>query len=458
VPVVVNTASGVSALSGRTVVAVAAGYYHSLAQCSDGTVAAWGNNSYGQLGDNTATQRKVPVAASTTPLAAGERFTRIMGGSSGYHTLALVAGPAPEIQIAANSASIPDGGSQDLGNVPVGSNSSLVFTVTNRGAIALTGLGITIDGTDAEMFTVTANPVAPVSSAGGSTTFTVRFAPTTAGMKTAALHIASNDPDENPFDITLTGNLGAALQAWRQTHFGSPSNTGDGADLNDFEKDGIPNLVEFAFGLHPKQNSAGLLPQPQKIGDNFVVTFTQPTGVSGVIYGAEWSTTLLPGSWIPITDTGTGTQHVFSVPIGTKQKLFVRLTVVDPTATPLQAWRQSHFGSTANSGDGADLNDFDRDGIPNLVEFAFGLHPKQNSAGLLPRPQKVGNNFVFSFTQPAGVSGITYGAEWSTTLQEGSWTAITDTGNTGASPPQHTFSVPVGTNQRIFMRIKVTNP
>ena len=59
-----------------------------------------------------------------------------------------------------------------------------------------------------------------------------------------------------------------------------------------------------------------------------------------------------------------------------------------------------------------------------------------------------------SFTQPSGVSGITYGAEWSTTLQAGSWTPIPDTG----SGAQHTFSLSIGTVPKLFMRLKVTNP
>jgi hypothetical protein len=79
------------------------------------------------------------------------------------------------------------------------------------------------------------------------------------------------------------------LQAWRLTNFGSIDNTGDGADLNDFDKDGLVNLVEFAFGLNPKQISAALLPSPQQSGNNFIVTFSQPSGVSGITYGAEWS-------------------------------------------------------------------------------------------------------------------------------------------------------------------------
>ncbi|MGB9858596.1 MAG: Ig-like domain-containing protein [Moorellaceae bacterium] len=43
------------------VVAVAAGYSHSLALRSDGTVWAWGKNTYGRLGDGTTTNRTTPV-------------------------------------------------------------------------------------------------------------------------------------------------------------------------------------------------------------------------------------------------------------------------------------------------------------------------------------------------------------------------------------------------------------
>jgi uncharacterized delta-60 repeat protein len=91
-----------------------------------------------------------------------------------------------------------------FGSVLTGSNASLAFTVRNLAAADLTGLGITLDGPNASDFTITASPSAPVA-AGGSSTFTVRFAPAIAGTKSAVLHIASNDSDESPFDITLTG-------------------------------------------------------------------------------------------------------------------------------------------------------------------------------------------------------------------------------------------------------------
>jgi hypothetical protein len=115
-------------------------------------------------------------------------------------------GSAPEIavaQLAGNN--LVDGGSQDFGNVPAGGNASLTFTITNTGDADLTGLGVSIDGADAALFTVTASPSAPVGGPNGSTTFTVRFAPVSGGSKIATLHIASNDADENPFDLHLSG-------------------------------------------------------------------------------------------------------------------------------------------------------------------------------------------------------------------------------------------------------------
>ena len=52
----------VSGLTGVTAVAAGTGY--SLALKSDGSVWAWGNNEYGQLGDGTTTGRLTPVAVS----------------------------------------------------------------------------------------------------------------------------------------------------------------------------------------------------------------------------------------------------------------------------------------------------------------------------------------------------------------------------------------------------------
>ena len=57
----------------------------------------------------------------------------------------------------------------------------------------------------------------------GTATFTVTFHPTSGGMKTASLHVASNvSGTKNPFDITLTGRGRAVGQAAQMLVFNPP--------------------------------------------------------------------------------------------------------------------------------------------------------------------------------------------------------------------------------------------
>ncbi len=98
VPTAVNTNSGVSALYGKTVAAIAAGGTHNLALCVDNTLAGWGYNAFGQIGNNSNANCGAPVAVKRTALATSQRFSRVTSGSTADHTLAVVAGaPAAEI-------------------------------------------------------------------------------------------------------------------------------------------------------------------------------------------------------------------------------------------------------------------------------------------------------------------------------------------------------------------------
>jgi len=67
----------------RTQTPIAAGVYHSLAVQRDGTVLAWGDNSYGQLGDGTTTDRPNPRQisdlANIVAVAAGEYYSLALG-------------------------------------------------------------------------------------------------------------------------------------------------------------------------------------------------------------------------------------------------------------------------------------------------------------------------------------------------------------------------------------------
>lgn len=80
----------------------------------------------------------------------------------------------------------------------------MTFTIRNSGTTNLSEFALALAGPGANQFSVTADP-AEVIAPGGNSTFTVRFSPTSEGTKTATLHIASNDPVQNPFDVTLVG-------------------------------------------------------------------------------------------------------------------------------------------------------------------------------------------------------------------------------------------------------------
>src|SRR4029079_988233 len=112
-------------------------------------------------------------------------------------------GLAPEIVVEQPvETDLVDGSaSVAFGAVQLGRNVARLFTIRNTGNADLTGLGITINGANAGDFSVTASPTAPVPGPSGSTTFPVACTPAASGTRTAALHSASNDADENPFDI-----------------------------------------------------------------------------------------------------------------------------------------------------------------------------------------------------------------------------------------------------------------
>jgi len=75
-------------LSGKQVVAIAAGRFHSIALCSDSTIACWGAGGYGQLGNNLTANSRFPVQViNDSGALAGKVVTHVAAGS--YHNLAL---------------------------------------------------------------------------------------------------------------------------------------------------------------------------------------------------------------------------------------------------------------------------------------------------------------------------------------------------------------------------------
>ena len=141
---------------------------------------------------------------------------------------------------------------------------------------------------------------------------------------------------------------------------------------------------------------------------------------------------------------------------------------------PFDAWRWENFGADANNPErGAPLADFDRDGIPNLVEYGLGLSPVLSSPAGIPSAAITNGQPTFTFTRrPSAKNELTYIVQTSPDL--GLWTdgstynpagnAPTTVATSDITPPGSPpgFTVVRNNNffgsRRNYVRLKITRP
>jgi hypothetical protein len=107
------------------------------------------------------------------------------------------------------------------------------------------------------------------------------------------------------------------------------ANGGVGSGDSDHDGDGVSNLMEYAFGMNPRNSSdASLLPRPELADGRLRLRYSQSPGVVGITYGAEWTSDLV--NWYPCTEVGYERQHVFWTPTnaGADGRLFTRWVVI----------------------------------------------------------------------------------------------------------------------------------
>jgi len=127
--------------------------------------------------------------------------------------------------------------------------------------------------------------------------------------------------------------------------------------------------------------------------------------------------------------------------------------------TALESWRNDYFHTTASTGIAADQNDFDGDGLPNLVEYALGTDPviasQAASAGTV---EADGPNSYLTLTvnRVEVKPGVTYIVETGNDLA--GWSQdVTVLENTPARLKVRD-NTPLGTGIKRFMRLRVTAP
>ena len=288
-PVAVSADSGLSALFGRTPVAVAAAIDHSLALCSDGTIVGWGDNSAGSLGNNTTTNSAYPVAANTAiGLSALSGKTVVSIHVAGGTSIALC-----------SDGTITEWGLNDAGQL--GDN-----TLTNH----LVPLAVnTTPGTSA----LAGRSVLGIAGSGHNNEFVL------------ATYALSNSP------AIFTH---AAVDNWAVIN---GLHGADAGPLADSDGDGIPNFAEFAFALDPKANDTLSTPasfDPSLHTMTVVYTRSKAAVAAGLIFTVQWSATA-GGPWQStgvsnsITDLGT-TERVTATVSAPGAALFTRVQVTEP--------------------------------------------------------------------------------------------------------------------------------
>jgi hypothetical protein len=129
------------------------------------------------------------------------------------------------------------------------------------------------------------------------------------------------------------------------------------------------------------------------------------------------------------------------------------LTILEDAYT---LWKFSHFGDNADNPDIAGDNaDPDHDGIPNILEYAFGSDPNSPDTNPPLSGIIVSNRFQLQFNRNTSATDLTYTAQvtpaldgdWSnlmTYFANGGWitntpgSTVTESGTPGSAPDQHT--------------------
>ncbi|MDB6173335.1 MAG: repeat-containing protein [Chthoniobacteraceae bacterium] len=400
IPVRVSTAG---ILSGKTVTAMAAGTAHSLALCSDGTLAAWGLNSSGQLGDNTTVQSLVPIAAKA-PSSVDERYIALFSGPLAIHNLAVSAIPPSPV--------------------------SITLPVTN-----LTGGSVSLNGT--------------ANAASGSATVSFDYGLTTAyGGTIAALPSPVTGSTETTVSADLPG-LPANTTFHYRLSVTTAGGTSNGMDMT-FTTSGLNAPIGGTVTLTPAINAGGTL---SVVFANWTSP-DMPLTFSLLIDDVVASATGESASREIIAPVSAGT-HILKARIYAAHGVFTEVTKNFTVDTAQESWRAFHFGSTQNAGNAADLADPDGDGISNLVEYVAGLVPTSAASRFNVRVERVNGQPAIIFGPV--IPGRTYRVKYKAALADATWTPLTTSSASDNGTERTIIDVSPGGGAR-FYTIEITLP
>ena len=338
------------------------------------------------------------IGVNTGPAFLGTRtFTVSLRNSANYVigspstiTVGIIGSivPAPEIEIEQPAGTgIANNGSKNFGSVAVGSAASLNFIIKNVGSLDLTGLTLSDSGSLSGDFTITSSPVSPVAGPGGTTSFRGSFAPSVAGTQTAAIQIANNDSDENPYRINLMGTGGDSAAI--TTHPASVNIlNGESTTLTVTASGTAPLTYQWFRGLSGVTtfpvgtNSSSFTTPPLATTTAYWVKVTNPFNLVGA--NSNTATVAinryrLTASGVNGTVTGAGTYDGQSIAVVTATPnpgyIFQRWSgwatgIINPTSVVMNA------DKSVTALFAPDLTDLDLDGLTLFEEVTiYGTNP-----------------------------------------------------------------------------------
>lgn len=185
---------------------------------------------------------------------------------------------------------------------------------------------------------------------------------------TAEVHQVATNGSDLVFGARLTLFAPESLDTatWRTQNFGSSANTGSGADLFDYDGDGLVNMAEFALNTDPKKPSSAWNSH-QIEGANLAFTYSRrKSAMSEFSFACQWAASA-NGTWsstgvteLVIADNGTFQTVKATVALSGAAKKFFRVNLIK-TPTPTGPVRTRKLYST--------ILGFSSDDVPNVLNF-----------------------------------------------------------------------------------------
>jgi alpha-tubulin suppressor-like RCC1 family protein len=302
-------------MGGTHITKLAAGWFYTIALTNDGRVFSWGQNSVGQLGIGESGGNSLPVEVEARGWLAGRPVRDIAAGNE--HSIALTdtVHLDPDIEVRTGGSLLLNGGPElILPTTVVGETSgNITLGVLNEGRLPLGGFTVSLVGDHPEDFD--SDDMLIDLEFRNFAEVGVRFQPQAAGIRRATLEITSNDPNESPFVIDLSGQ-GITAQAAADAVVSAAGLTGTDAEFNATPfNDGVENLLKYAFNMNLAGPDASTLPPGTGTSGLPSITTPEaaPTGTlrfeflrrkgSGLVYAPQKSTSLDGTGWSPLTAT-----------------------------------------------------------------------------------------------------------------------------------------------------------